>query len=70
MDVVKERLQVEGQLKTSKSYGGTVEAVRGIVRFEGLRGLYRAYWMHQATWAPFNVGLGTRATALCPPVWY
>lgn len=54
MDVVKERLQIEGQVKTSQNYGGSYAAFRNIIATEGVKGLYRAYWMHQATWAPFN----------------
>ena len=56
MDTVKERLQVEGQLKrgSKAELGGSWNAVRTILRREGLRGFYPAYWVHQATWAPFN----------------
>lgn len=54
MDVVKERLQIEGQLKTVKNYGSSFQAVKGIIGTEGLLGLYRAFWIHQMTWAPFN----------------
>jgi hypothetical protein len=54
MDVIKERLQIEGQLQTVKNYGNSWEATRGIVASEGVLGLYRAYWIHQMTWAPFN----------------
>ena len=54
MDVVKERLQVEGQVVMKKEYGSSVAALRGIVGEEGVAGLYRAYWIHQTTWAPYN----------------
>ena len=54
MDVIKERLQIEGQVNTLKEYGGSMNAFLNIVKYEGIRGLYRAYWMHQLTWAPFN----------------
>ena len=54
MDVVKERLQIEGQIATDQKYGGSFTAFRNIIAEEGVRVLYRAYWMHQATWAPFN----------------
>ena len=56
MDTVKERLQIEGQLLAASGarLGGSWSAVRTIVKQEGLLGLYPAYWMHQATWAPFN----------------
>ena len=54
MDVIKERLQIEGQTKTNERYGSSLTATRRILVTEGLSGLYRAYWIHQATWAPFN----------------
>lgn len=56
MDTVKERLQVEGQLKlgSKERLGGSWNAVLTIWGREGLRGFYPAYWVHQATWMPFN----------------
>jgi hypothetical protein len=54
MDVIKERLQVEGQMKSSERHTGSFHACKAIMRQEGLRGLFRAYPIHQATWAPFN----------------
>ena len=41
MDVVKERLQIEGQMKTVENYGSSWKAVKGIVRTEGILGMYR-----------------------------
>ncbi|CAK9003769.1 unnamed protein product [Durusdinium trenchii] len=43
MDVIKERLQVEGQVKVANAYTGSFDAFR-----------YRAFPIHQVTWAPFN----------------
>ena len=54
MDVVKERLQIEGQVSTVENFGGSMSAFRNIIKHEGVAGLYRAYWMHQFTWAPYN----------------
>jgi len=54
MDVIKERLQIEGQLKTGEVYGSSWQAVKQICRHEGFMGLYRAYVIHQFVWAPFN----------------
>uniref|UniRef100_A0A7S1UI93 Mitochondrial carrier protein n=1 Tax=Phaeomonas parva TaxID=124430 RepID=A0A7S1UI93_9STRA len=54
MDVVKERLQVEGQMTVKETYGGSLQALQRIIKTEGVLGLYRAYWIHQLTWAPFN----------------
>ncbi len=54
MDVIKERLQIEGKIQTNESYGGSYNATKQIFRNEGMIGLYRAFWIHQATWVPFN----------------
>jgi hypothetical protein len=54
MDVVKERLQIEGQLKSVETMGSSSNAIRSILKNEGVSGLYRAYWIHQITWMPFN----------------
>mmetsp|Transcript_44256 Transcript_44256/g.87116 ORF Transcript_44256/g.87116 Transcript_44256/m.87116 type:complete len:261 (-) Transcript_44256:239-1021(-) len=57
MDVIKERLQVQGAFKgdaLSARYSGSAGALRAILKTEGVAGLYRAYWIHQMTWCPFN----------------
>ena len=56
MDTVKERLQVEGQLKrgSKAELGGSWNAGSDDLRREGLWGFYPAYWVHQATWAPLQ----------------
>mmetsp|Transcript_104087 Transcript_104087/g.315941 ORF Transcript_104087/g.315941 Transcript_104087/m.315941 type:complete len:294 (+) Transcript_104087:84-965(+) len=55
MDVIKERLQVEGQVKlAARAYTGSFNAFSHIMKHEGLVGLYRAFPVHQLTWAPFN----------------
>lgn len=54
MDVIKERLQVEGQVKVANAYSGSFHAFGQILRQEGFFGLYRAFPIHQMTWAPFN----------------
>mmetsp|Transcript_11583 Transcript_11583/g.21980 ORF Transcript_11583/g.21980 Transcript_11583/m.21980 type:complete len:295 (+) Transcript_11583:59-943(+) len=53
-DVIKERLQVEGQLKVTNAYSGSFNAFQHILQHEGFFGLYRAFALHQVTWAPFN----------------
>lgn len=42
------------QVQVVRAYSGSLHAFREILRHEGVRGLYRAYPVHQATWAPFN----------------
>lgn len=54
MDVVKERLQIEGQIKVTHSYSGSFTAFAHITKAEGILGLYRAFPIHQMTWMPFN----------------
>jgi len=54
MDVIKERCMIEGQVKTTNVYGSSYKMLFGIVKTEGPFGLYRAFWIHQATWVPFN----------------
>ena len=54
MDTVKERLQIEGQIKqgANEALGTSLGAVTKIYAREGLRGFFPAYWMHQLTRAP------------------
>merc|ERR1719210_1681799 len=54
MDVVKERLQVEGQLKVTRPHGSSLGAFSQILRCQGLLGLYRALPIHQVTWGLFS----------------
>jgi len=54
MDVLKERCQIQGQIHTNINYNNTIQALRSIIKSEGVLGIYRAYWIHQLTWAPFN----------------
>ena len=62
-DVIKERLQVQriaarparGNIPASVLYNGSWDAARGILRTEGLTGLFRGYWAQNAAWWPWNV---------------
>merc|ERR1712046_77348 len=49
-----ERCMIEGQVKTAKVYGSSSAMALAIIRTEGFFGLYRAFWIHQMTWVPFN----------------
>lgn len=53
IDVIKERLQVQSNLKLYR-YGGGVDAVRQIMKTEGLRGLYKAYGATVGSFGPFS----------------
>lgn len=43
VDIVKERLQVQKDMRNLYHYNGPIDALRQIVRSEGVLGLYRAY---------------------------
>lgn len=55
-DVVKERLQVRGQVwaEGGKSASNSFAHASLVVRKEGVRGLYRGFLAHQVTWLPFS----------------
>lgn len=52
IDVVKERLQVQNALKSYK-YEGSIDAIKQIMRGEGVIGLYRAYGATILAFGPF-----------------
>lgn len=56
VDVVKERLQVQrkGVTDPSMNYKGSVDAVRTIMRNEGLRGIYKGYGATLLSFGPFS----------------
>lgn len=53
VDVIKERRQVQATLKNFE-YSGDVNAFKMILKTEGFRGLYRAYWATVASFGPFS----------------
>ena len=54
IDVVKERLQVQGTMQNAAQYSGSLDACRTIVRREGLAGIYKGYWATLASFGPFS----------------
>lgn len=58
VDVIKERMQVQGAAAASSSspsyYRSTAHAVRSIMRGEGLRGIYKGYWATVGSFGPFS----------------
>lgn len=52
IDVVKERLQVQADMRGLYTYSGPVDAVRQIIRSEGVFGLYRAYGATLVSFGP------------------
>lgn len=51
VDVIKERLQVQNELK-SYNYKGSLDAIRQITKNEGISKLYSAYGATIASWGP------------------
>lgn len=56
VDVVKERLQVQrkGVTDPSMNYKGSLDALRTIMRTEGLRGIYKGYGATLLSFGPFS----------------
>lgn len=53
VDVIKERRQVQSNLKTF-NYKGDIDAIRTVLGTEGFRGLYRAYGATVMSFGPFS----------------
>jgi Mitochondrial carrier protein len=53
MDVIKERLQVQSNIKQYK-YKNSIDAFNQIYKLEGVRGLYKAYGATLASFGPFS----------------
>lgn len=51
VDIIRERLQVQSNLKDF-SYKNDFDALRTIIKTEGLRGIYKAYWATLASFGP------------------
>ena len=55
VDVIKERLQVQSNTHSSTThYKGSLDALRTIVRSEGLRGIYKGYIATLLSYGPFS----------------
>jgi len=54
VDVIKERLQVQGASSSLHRYNGSLDAFRTILREEGLRGLYKGYAATVYSFGPFS----------------
>lgn len=53
IDVIKERMQVQSNLKIF-DYKNTLDAISKIIKSEGVVGLYRAYGATIASFGPFS----------------
>jgi hypothetical protein len=53
VDVVKERLQVQSN-RPERQYAGSLDALKTIVREEGVRGLYKGYTATVFSYGPFS----------------
>jgi hypothetical protein len=49
MEVIKEKLMIEGQMQTKQTYGSSLTLVRKVVAEEGILGIYRGFVMQQVT---------------------
>ena len=54
MEVVKEKMMIQGQMQTKTQYSGSFDLAKRVVAKEGIGGLYRGYVMQQLTYGPFN----------------
>jgi len=56
VDVVKERMQVQQKVGASQNYqyNGSWDALRQIIRTEGMRGIYKGYGATLASFGPFS----------------
>ena len=54
MEVIKEKMMIQGQIKTAKTYSGSISMLTSILKSEGVLGVYRGFWMEQLTYGPFN----------------
>jgi solute carrier family 25 protein 44 len=52
LDVVTQRLMIQDGKNTDFKYRGGLDAFSSILRYEGLRGLYRGYWATLVSYAP------------------
>lgn len=55
VDIIKERMQVQGMMKAAYSYRNTFHAVSSIVQQQGLPGLMKGYWATNSVWFPWNM---------------
>ena len=54
MEVIKEKMMIQGQVQTTKSYTGSFHMIKDVLAREGIRGVYRGYVLQQLTYGPFN----------------
>ncbi len=54
IDVTKERLQIQEQGGAASNYRGSVDAIRTILRTEGVSGIYKGYGATVASFGPFS----------------
>lgn len=51
-DVLRRKMQVTGMQNGSIKYSGAIDALRDIIRVEGVAGLYRGLWPNLRACAP------------------
>ncbi|KAF5839700.1 mitochondrial carrier family [Dunaliella salina] len=55
VDIIKERMQVQGLLQGHFSYTGSWHALTSLLKDRGPLGLFRGYWATNAVWIPWSV---------------
>ena len=54
MEVIKEKMMIQGQVKVTTTYDSSIHMLTSVVKKEGLLGIYRGFWLQQLTYGPFN----------------
>eukprot|EP00668_Euglena_longa_P045730 GGOE01061410.1.p1 GENE.GGOE01061410.1~~GGOE01061410.1.p1 ORF type:complete len:307 (+),score=68.75 GGOE01061410.1:83-1003(+) len=54
IDVVKERLQIQHSYHGANHYAGSWDALRTVMRYEGLRGIYKGYGSTLLSFGPYS----------------
>ncbi|KAL3144186.1 hypothetical protein ABBQ32_003968 [Trebouxia sp. C0010 RCD-2024] len=55
VDIIKERMQVQGMMQGAFTYRSTFHAVSSIMHQHGLPGLMKGYWATNSVWFPWNM---------------
>lgn len=45
MEVIKEKLMIQGQMETKKTYTGSFNLVQNVLKTEGIKGIYRGFFL-------------------------
>ena len=54
MEVIKEKMMIQGSIKTQHTHSGSFSMLQKVLAQEGIRGIYRGFVLQQLTYGPFN----------------